>query len=74
MVSTPDARAAEMAGREGIPLVLLDERAGPGQTTAFPLIHSAEARAVALARRALALVGLILLLYRRRARARRLAT
>jgi branched-chain amino acid transport system substrate-binding protein len=55
VVSTPDARAAEMAGREGIPLVLLDERAGPGQTTAFPLIHSAEARAVALARRALAL-------------------
>jgi len=55
VVATPDARAAEMAGREGVPLVLLDERAGPGQTTAFPVIHSAEARAVALARRALAL-------------------
>jgi ABC-type branched-subunit amino acid transport system substrate-binding protein len=55
VVSTADARAAEMAAREGVPLVLLDERAGPGQTTAFPVIHSAEARAVALARQALAL-------------------
>ena len=55
VVSTPDARAAEMAGREGVPLVLLDERVAAGQPTAFPLIHSAEARAVTLARRALAL-------------------
>lgn len=54
-VSTPDARGGEFAAREGLPLVLLDERAGPGQVTAFSLIHSAEARAVALARTALAL-------------------
>ncbi len=54
-VSTPDARGAEFAAREGLPLLLLDERSGPGQSTAFSLIHSAEARAVALARQALAL-------------------
>jgi ABC-type branched-subunit amino acid transport system substrate-binding protein len=54
-VSIPDARGGEFAAREGLPLVLLDERAGPGQATAFSLIHSAEARAVALARTALEL-------------------
>jgi ABC-type branched-subunit amino acid transport system substrate-binding protein len=55
VVSTPDARGIDMATREGIPLLLLDERSPGAQTTAFPLLHSAEARAVALARKALAL-------------------
>lgn len=55
VVSTPDARAVDIATRDGIPLLLLDERAPGAQTTAFPLIHSSEARAVALARKALAL-------------------
>lgn len=55
VVSTPDPRSIETATREGLPLLLLDERSPGGQTTAFPLIHSAEARAVALARKALAL-------------------
>jgi branched-chain amino acid transport system substrate-binding protein len=55
VVTTPDAHAAEMAAREGVPLVLLDERVGPGQTTAFSLIHSADIRAMALAQQALAL-------------------
>lgn len=55
VVSTPDARGVEMATREGLPLVLLDERAPGAQATAFPIIHSAEARAVALARKALSL-------------------
>jgi ABC-type branched-subunit amino acid transport system substrate-binding protein len=55
VVSTPDARAIDMATRDGIPLLLLDERSPGAQSTAFPLIHSSEARAVALARKALAL-------------------
>jgi len=55
VVSTPDARGIDMAARDGIPLILLDERTPGAQTTAFPLIHSSEARAVALARKALAL-------------------
>jgi ABC-type branched-subunit amino acid transport system substrate-binding protein len=55
VVSTPDANAVNIATRDGIPLLLLDERSPGAQTTAFPLIHSSEARAVALARKALAL-------------------
>jgi ABC-type branched-subunit amino acid transport system substrate-binding protein len=55
VVSTPDARGIDIATRDGIPLLLLDERSPGAQTTAFPLIHSSEARAVALARKALAL-------------------
>jgi len=55
VVSVPDIQGAEFAAREGVPLVLLDERTGPGQTTSFALIHSSEARATALARQALAL-------------------
>jgi len=55
VVSTPDARAGEMAGREGVPFILLDERTALGQPTSFSLIHPAEARAVALARQALEL-------------------
>ena len=54
-VSTPDARSVEIAAREGIPLLLLDERTPGAGTTAFPIIHSAEARAAALAQKALAL-------------------
>ena len=55
VVSTPDARAIDIATRDGIPLLLLDERSPGAQSTAFPLIHSSDARAVALARKALAL-------------------
>jgi len=55
VVSTPDARGIDVAARDGIPLLLLDERSPGAQTTAFPLLHSAEARAAALARKALAL-------------------
>jgi branched-chain amino acid transport system substrate-binding protein len=55
VVSTPDAQGTEFASREGVPLVLLDERAPPGMATSFALIHTAEARAVALARKSLAL-------------------
>lgn len=55
LVATPDAREAELAAREGLPLLLLDERAPGAQTTTFPLLHSSEARAAALARKALAL-------------------
>ncbi len=55
VVSTPDVRGIDMATRDGIPLLLLDERSPGALTTAFPIIHSAEARAVALARKALAL-------------------
>ena len=55
VVSTPDARSVELATRDGVPLLLLDERTPLAGTTAFALIHSTEARAAALARRALAL-------------------
>ena len=55
VVTTPDTRGAEFAAREGVPLILLDERGGSGQTTAFAVIHSAETRAVTLARQALRL-------------------
>ena len=55
VVSTPDGRGIDMAARDGIPLLLLDERSPGAQSTAFPLLHPAEARAVALARKALAL-------------------
>jgi len=55
VVSTPDARGIDVAAREGIPLLLLDERSPGAQSTAFPIIHPAESRAVALARKALAL-------------------
>ena len=55
VVSTPDARAIDLATREGLPILLLDERPPGAQSTSFSLIHSSEARAVALARKALAL-------------------
>ena len=54
-VSSADARSVDLATRDGMGLLLLDERAPGARTTAFQLIHSAEARAVALARKALAL-------------------
>jgi branched-chain amino acid transport system substrate-binding protein len=55
VVSTPDTQGAEFASREGVPLLLLDERTPTGLRTAFALIHTAEARAAALARKSLAL-------------------
>jgi ABC-type branched-subunit amino acid transport system substrate-binding protein len=54
-VSTPDPKSVELATRDGVPLLLLDEHAPGAATTAFQLIHSVEARAVALARKALTL-------------------
>jgi ABC-type branched-subunit amino acid transport system substrate-binding protein len=54
-VSIADTHGAETATREGLPLVLLDERTPGAQSTGFPMIHSAEARAEALARKALEL-------------------
>ena len=54
-ISSPDARSVDLATRDGIGLLLLDERAPGSRTTAFQLIHSAEARATALARKALTL-------------------
>jgi ABC-type branched-subunit amino acid transport system substrate-binding protein len=55
LMGTPDPRAVELATREGLPFLLLDERAPGARTTAFQLIHSPESRAAALASRALQL-------------------
>lgn len=55
VVSTPDARAVELAKGDGLPLLLLDERATGAGTSAFAVLHSSEARAAALARTALEL-------------------
>ncbi len=55
IVGMPDARAVELATREGLPFLVLDERAPGAHTTAFQLIHSPEARAAALASQALQL-------------------
>jgi ABC-type branched-subunit amino acid transport system substrate-binding protein len=54
-VSTPDARAVELAKGDGLPLLLLDERATGAGSSAFAVLHSSEARAAALARAALGL-------------------
>ena len=54
-VSSPDAHGVEIAARDGLPLLILDEHAPGIRTTAFQLVHSAEARAIALARKALEL-------------------
>ena len=54
-VSTPDVRSVELAKGDGLPLLLLDERATGSGSSAFPLLHSPEARAAALARTALGL-------------------
>jgi ABC-type branched-subunit amino acid transport system substrate-binding protein len=50
-----DARGIELATRDGVPFLLLDEHAPGARTSAFQLIHAPESRAVALAQRALAL-------------------
>lgn len=55
VVSTPDARAVELAKGDGVPVLLLDERATGGGSSAFAVLHSPEARAAALARAALGL-------------------
>jgi ABC-type branched-subunit amino acid transport system substrate-binding protein len=55
LVGAPDARGIELAARDDVPFLLLDEHAPGARTTAFPLIHAPESRAIALARRALAL-------------------
>lgn len=55
VVSTPDARAVELAKGDGLPLLLLDERATGAGSSAFAVLHSSEARAAALARAALGL-------------------
>jgi branched-chain amino acid transport system substrate-binding protein len=54
-VAVAGAREVEVATREGLPLVLLDERAPGTHSTAFPMIHSPDARVQALARSTLAL-------------------
>jgi ABC-type branched-subunit amino acid transport system substrate-binding protein len=55
VVSTPDARAVELAKGDGLPLLLLDERAAGAGSSAFAVLHSSEMRAAALARTALGL-------------------
>lgn len=55
VVSTPDPQSVALANGDGLPLLLLDERATGGGSSAFPILHSSEARAAALARTALAL-------------------
>ena len=51
----PIPRGIELAARDGVPFLLLDEHAPGARTTAFQLIHAPESRAIALAQRALAL-------------------
>jgi ABC-type branched-chain amino acid transport systems, periplasmic component len=55
LVGAPDPRGIELAMRDGVPFLLLDEHAPGARTTAFQLIHAPESRAIALAQRALAL-------------------
>jgi ABC-type branched-subunit amino acid transport system substrate-binding protein len=55
LVGAPDPRGIELASRDGVPFLLLDEHAPGARTTAFQLIHAPESRAIALAQRALAL-------------------
>jgi len=52
-VAVSDARSVELATRDGLPLLLLDERAPGAHSTAFQIIHPSEARAAALAQQAL---------------------
>lgn len=54
LVGVPDPRAIEQSSRDGVPFLLLDEQAPGPDTTAFQLVHSSEARAAELARRAMA--------------------
>ncbi len=53
LLGAPDPRGIELATRDGVPFLLLHERAPGARTSAFQLIHAPEARATALARRAL---------------------
>ena len=55
LLGTFDPRGIELATRDGVPFLLLDEHAPGARTTAFQLIHAPESRAIALAERALAL-------------------
>ena len=55
LLGAPDPRGIELATRDGVPFLLLDEHPPGARTTAFQLIHAPESRATALAQRALAL-------------------
>ena len=55
LLGAPDPRGIELAARDGVPFLLLDEHAPGARTTAFQLIHAPESRAIALAQRGLAL-------------------
>ena len=55
LVGSPDPRSIELATRDGVPFLLLDEHAPGARTTAFQLIHAPESRAMALAQQALAM-------------------
>jgi ABC-type branched-subunit amino acid transport system substrate-binding protein len=55
LLGTFDPRGIELATRDGVPFLLLDEHAPGARTTAFQLIHAPESRAIALAQRALSL-------------------
>ena len=55
LLGAPDPRGIELATRDGVPFLLLDEHAPGARTTAFQLIHAPESRAIALAQRALSL-------------------
>ena len=55
LLGAPNPRGIELAARDGVPFLLLDDHAPGARTTAFQLIHAPESRAIALAQRALAL-------------------
>jgi branched-chain amino acid transport system substrate-binding protein len=54
IVGVGDAVAVQQTSRDGVPFLVLGDQPPGAQTTAFQLLHAAETRAVALARRALA--------------------
>jgi branched-chain amino acid transport system substrate-binding protein len=54
IVGVGDRRALEQTARDGVPFLVLEDQVPGRQTTAFQLIHSPDARAAELARRALA--------------------
>jgi ABC-type branched-subunit amino acid transport system substrate-binding protein len=55
LLGAPNPRGIELAARDGVPFLLLDDHSPGARTTAFQLIHAPESRAIALAQRALAL-------------------
>jgi len=55
LLGAPDPRGIELATRDGVPFLLLDEHPPGARSTAFQLIHAPESRTIALAQRALAL-------------------